>query len=60
MAETHPLILAAMARRTKLVFSIPDREELWSCFPSSEAVAQKWITSGARKGWSLVERIEPR
>ena len=53
------LIDQAIARRSNaglvLRFNVPDRAEVYVCYPSSETVKAKWISGALARGWTLAD-----
>lgn len=58
-ASTDQFLAAVMARRTKhglaLSFRIPDRTDLFTCYPKDDAQKAKWLERAAAKGWEQAQ-----
>lgn len=50
-ATEHPLITQAKARRTKLTFIVPGRDDVFTVWPKDDADRAKLIASAEAQGW---------
>jgi hypothetical protein len=51
------IVAAVMAKRTEaglvLRFVIPDRADIFVCYPKDDAQKIAWLANAARKGWKV-------
>ena len=52
------MIAQVMAARTKarliLMFEIPGRDDVFTCYPPDETAKQKWLVKAKAKGWRQI------
>ena len=48
------VIAARTASRLALMFEIPGRDDVFTCYPKDEASKQKWLEQAKSKGWTRI------